>query len=120
MGMDSFSSGLASNATRYIQETMYMQFISRSIFTLCLFIEEHYFIEFPTNVKVTRVPQDITYKEGDIQYQSSYIQNGNKVEVKRSLYAQRPGAVCQAEELKQFNAFFPVFLSDMRGQIFYE
>ena len=83
-------------------------------------IEEHYFIEFPTNVKVTRVPQDITYKEGDIQYQSSYIQNGNKVEVKRSLYAQRPGAICQAEELKQFNAFFPVFLSDMRGQIFYE
>jgi hypothetical protein len=29
-------------------------------------------------------------------------------------------AVCQAEELKQFNAFFPVFLSDMRSQIFYE
>ena len=25
-------------------------------------IEEHYFIEFPVNVKVTRVPQDITYK----------------------------------------------------------
>jgi hypothetical protein len=83
-------------------------------------IEEHYFIEFPVNVKVTRVPQDITYKEGGIQYQSNYIQNGNKVEVKRSLYAQRPGAVCQAEELKQFNAFFPVFLSDMRSQIFYE
>ena len=83
-------------------------------------IEEHYFIEFPANVKVTRVPQDIDYKEGDIQYQSNYIQNGNKVEVKRSLYAQRPGAVCQAEELKQFNAFFPVFLSDMRSQIFYE
>ena len=83
-------------------------------------IEEHYFIEFPANVKVTRVPQDITYKEGDIYYQSSYIQNGNRVEVKRSLYAQYPGAVCQAKELNQFSAFFPVFLSDMRGQIFYE
>ena len=71
-------------------------------------------------MKVTRVPQDITYKEGDIYYQSSYIQNGNRVEVKRSLYAQYPGAVCQAKELNQFSAFFPVFLSDMRGQIFYE
>ena len=71
-------------------------------------------------MKVTRVPQDITYKEGDIYYQSSYTQNGNRVEVKRSLYAKYPGAVCQAKELNQFNAFFPVFLSDMRGQIFYE
>ena len=83
-------------------------------------IEERYSIEFTPKVKVTRVPPDVTYKQGDIHYQSSYVQNGNKVEVKRALYAQRPSAVCKAEELEQFKEFFPIFLSDMRSQIFYE
>ena len=83
-------------------------------------IEERYSIEFTPNVKVTRVPPDVTYKQGDIHYQSSYVQNGNKVEVKRALYTQRPSAVCQAEELEQLKEFFPIFLSDMRSQIFYE
>ena len=112
MGMGLFSSGLASNTTRYIQETMYMQFIPRSVLALCLLMGINTLYASPEGYEAN-IP-------AERQYQSSYIQNGNKVEVKRSLYAQRPGAVCQAEELKQFNAFFPVFLSDMRGQIFYE
>ncbi len=36
-----FSSGLASNAARYIQETLYMRFIPRSVLALCLLIGVH-------------------------------------------------------------------------------
>ena len=77
-------------------------------------------MEFPPNVKVTRVPKNINFEQGGTHYQSSYIQNGNQVDIKRVLKVQRPGAVCQAEELEVFKAYFPIFLSDMRGQIFYE
>ena len=82
--------------------------------------EENYSMEFPPNVKVTRVPKNINFKQGGTHYQSSYSQNGNQVDIKRVLKVQRPGAVCQAEELEVFKAYFPIFLSDMRGQIFYE
>ena len=83
-------------------------------------VAEGYDIEFPKNVKVTRIPSAVSYKKDGIQYTSSYSQNGNIVTATRKLTVQRPGAVCQPAEMQKWKAFYQVFIKDMRGQIFYE
>ena len=83
-------------------------------------VAEGYDIEFPKNVKVTRIPSAVSYKKDGIQYTSSYFQNGNIVTATRKLIVQRPGAVCQPAEMQKWKAFYQVFIKDMRGQIFYE
>jgi len=83
-------------------------------------ISEGYVIEFPKNVKVTRIPQDVKYKKGGIQYDAGYSLKDNNVSVVRRLIVQRPSAVCRPEELQKWKAFYQVFIKDMRSQIFYE
>jgi hypothetical protein len=83
-------------------------------------VKEQYEIAFPDNVKVNRIPQGSRYQTDEIQYESSYTQEGNKVIAIRSLTIQRPNAVCQPEELQSWRKFYPVLAKDVRGQIFYE
>jgi transglutaminase-like putative cysteine protease len=83
-------------------------------------VTEQYQITFPKNVKVSRIPQNITYKKSNIEYTASYLEKDNQVTVTRNLEVQRPGAVCKPEELQKWKDFYQVFIKDMRGQIFYE
>jgi transglutaminase-like putative cysteine protease len=83
-------------------------------------VSEDYDIEFPNNVKVTRIPIGVSYKKDGIQYTSSYSQNGNTITAARKLIVQRPSAICQPTEVQKWKAFYQVFIKDMRGQIFYE
>jgi transglutaminase-like putative cysteine protease len=83
-------------------------------------VKEAYQIQFPKNVKVTRIPPDVTYKKGNIEYESAYVQKDNLITVVRILEVQRPGAVCQPAELQKWKDFYQVFIKDIRGQIFYE
>jgi hypothetical protein len=83
-------------------------------------VTEQYEIAFPDNVKVSRIPQNSRYQTDEIQYESSYRLEGNKVMASRSLTIQRPNAVCQPEELQAWRKFYPVLAKDVRGQIFYE
>lgn len=83
-------------------------------------VTEEYQIQFPKNVKVSRIPQNITYKKNNIEYTASYIEKDNQVTVTRNLEVQRPGAVCKPEELQRWKDFYQVFIKDMRAQIFYE
>jgi len=83
-------------------------------------ISEGYVIEFPKNVKVTRIPQDVQYKKGGIQYDAGYTLKDNNVSVMRRLMIQRPSATCKPEELQKWKDFYQVFVKDMRSQIFYE
>ena len=83
-------------------------------------VQEVYQIEFPSNVKLTRIPPGVRYKQGYIQYDASYSVEGNKVNVKRRLMVERPTAVCKPEELQKWKDFYQVFIKDMRAQIFYE
>jgi len=83
-------------------------------------ISEAYQVRFPSNTKVTRIPQNTTYKKGGIEYEATYEELKNNVFVTRKLAIQRPGAVCQPEELQKWKDFYQVFIKDMRGQIFYE
>lgn len=83
-------------------------------------VTEQYQITFPKNVKVSRIPQNISYKKNNIEYTASYLEKDNQVSVTRNLEVQRPGAVCKPEELQKWKDFYQVFIKDMRGQIFYE
>lgn len=77
-------------------------------------------IEFPDNTKVTRVPRSSNYKDSDVEYHSSYTQQGNTVEVRRNLVIQHASMVCSVNEIKAWNKFLGVLQKDLRGQIFYE
>ena len=77
-------------------------------------------IQFPDNVKVTRIPQAMSYKEGDIDYRSTYSQNGNSIEIERDLVIQHPSMVCDLKQIKSWNKFVGVLQKDLRGQVFYE
>lgn len=83
-------------------------------------VTEEYQIQFPKNVKVSRIPQNITYKKNNIEYTASYLEKDNQVTATRNLEVQRPGAVCKPEELQRWKDFYQVFIKDMRAQIFYE
>ena len=83
-------------------------------------VNEGYIITFPSNVKVTRIPEFVRYKKGYIQYDASYTLEGNTVTAKRRLMVERPSAVCQPGELQKWKDFYQVLVKDMRGQIFYE
>ena len=83
-------------------------------------VGESYQIRFPDNAKVTRIPPNVSYKKAGIEYEATYNEVKNNVFVVRKLAIQRPGAVCQPEELQNWKDFYQVFIKDMRGQIFYE
>jgi hypothetical protein len=83
-------------------------------------VTEQYQISFPKNVKVSRIPQNISYKKGNIEYTASYLEKDNQVTVTRNLEVQRPGAVCQPAELQKWKDFYQVFIKDLRSQVFYE
>ena len=83
-------------------------------------VGEAYQIRFPDNTKVTRIPPNVKYKKGGIEYEATYEEVKNNIFVKRQLAIQRPGAVCEPGELQRWKDFYQVFIKDMRGQIFYE
>jgi hypothetical protein len=83
-------------------------------------VTEQYEIAFPDNVKVSRIPQNSRYQTDEIQYESTYKLEGNKVIASRSLTIQRPNAVCHPDELQAWRKFYSVLAKDVRGQIFYE
>jgi len=83
-------------------------------------VGEAYQIQFPSNTKVTRIPPNVSYKKAGIEYEATYAEVKNNIFVMRKLAIQRPGAVCQPEELQKWKDFYQVFIKDMRGQIFYE
>ena len=79
-----------------------------------------YEIEFPPNIKITHLPDNVTYSDGSTQYTAKYILNENKLEVSRELVSQYPTRVCGEAENEVDKKFFQVFQRDMRAQVIYE
>ena len=79
-----------------------------------------YEIEFPPNIKITHLPDNVTYSDGSTQYTAKYILKENKLEVSRELVSQYPTRVCGEAENEVDKKFFQVFQRDMRAQVIYE
>jgi hypothetical protein len=80
----------------------------------------YYEIEFPRNIKITHVPENVKYSDDSVRYTSSYILKEGKLEVSREFVQQYPTMVCGEIENELDKKFFPVFQRDMRAQVIYE
>jgi transglutaminase-like putative cysteine protease len=83
-------------------------------------ISNHYEIEFPTNIKITHVPENVSYSDAVVQYNATYLLKANMLEINRELVQQYPTMVCGEAENDLDKKFFPVFQRDMRAQVIYE
>ncbi|HEU0220370.1 MAG TPA: DUF3857 and transglutaminase domain-containing protein [Gallionella sp.] len=80
----------------------------------------HYDIEFPINIKITHVPENVRYSDDTGQYTATYRLTGNKLVIDRELFVQHPTMVCGQDENEMDKKFFPIFQRDMRAQVIYE
>jgi transglutaminase-like putative cysteine protease len=85
-----------------------------------LTLNESYTIQFPSNVRITSIPDGVAYRDDQITFQSTYRRVGGKVLVERNLVVQRPSQVCTAEDLEHWRAFHLKLQRDLRSQIFYQ
>ncbi len=82
--------------------------------------EENTAITFPSNVKVTKIPEPVLFNEKGINYQASYQLQGNTVTVKRSFTNERSSTVCNANDLENWKVFHKVLKRDLISQIVYD
>ncbi len=79
-----------------------------------------YDIEFPSNIKITHVPENVNYSDGIFQYTVTYVLKGSRLEINRELTSQNPSMVCAEAKHELNKKFYPVFQRDMRAQVMYE
>ncbi len=80
----------------------------------------HYEIEFPPNIRITHVPENVRYSDDSGQYTATYLLTGNKLEISRELFVQHPIMICGEADNEMDKKFFPIFQRDMRAQVIYE
>lgn len=87
-------------------------------------INETFEIEFPSSVRVTRIPQGVRHQSAYVFYESSFslteAGDGQLLTVKRSLKTQYDSGVCPPEIAKQWQDVHAVLYRDIRSQIFIE
>lgn len=97
------------------EETISLPYVCESVY-----LEENTRIEFPSNVKVSKIPDTILFNENGIRYQATYQLNQNTVTAKRSLAYSSPFITCNSKDLDNWKVFHKVLKRDLRGQIVYE
>jgi transglutaminase-like putative cysteine protease len=80
----------------------------------------HYEIEFPTNIKITHVPDNVKYSDKGTQYNATYTLKANRLEVNREFVSAHQSMVCDDADNELDKKFFPIFQRDMRAQVIYE
>ena len=81
---------------------------------------ERYEIEFPEKTRITRMPTNMSFHKADIQYDSTYRLERNKLYVTRTLIEDHKGEVVQPNEQTSIKDFIPFLQKDLRSQVFYE
>ncbi len=81
---------------------------------------ERYEIEFPEKTKITRIPSNMSFHKADIQYDSTYRLERNKLFVTRTLIEDHKGEVVQPNESTSMKEFIPLLQKDLRSQVFYQ
>lgn len=84
------------------------------------YISENYWVEFPSNVKVTGIPENVSHSVDGATYDATYKLSNNVVEVLRVAKFERPGMVCKPTDLERWKGFHKVVQKDLRAQIFYQ
>ena len=82
--------------------------------------QNHYTIQFPDNVKLTHIPQNVAFNGDAFQYQATYAQIGNTVTVSRTLIRDYQKAICVPSDWGERKVIDLVVKRDLRSQIIYE
>ena len=82
-------------------------------------LEENYTLIFPEKTKITRVPNNVNYKNVRIQYKAFYSLKGNTLKVTRSFKSEHDSSVCDDNFNSLRKDAVSVIQRDLRSQIFY-
>lgn len=86
--------------------------------------EEHFEMAFDSAIKISRIPEGVTYRvqdaDMDMQYTSTYKLDGQTVWVIRSLVSQQTSRVCQPKKMAEMQAIHRLMRRDILSQIFYD
>jgi transglutaminase-like putative cysteine protease len=90
--------------------------------TYCVSTQHEEWIElaFPKGMKITRVPNGVSFANGPLKYQSTYELEGQLLKIKRKYVSERKQSICGAENDKWFSEFTQVLRRDLRQQVFFE
>ena len=82
-------------------------------------VEERYVLNFPDTISIEEIPKGTQFRQGDVRYESRFVQDGRKVTVHRTLRVERASNVCGTKESQDWLAFYKVLQRDLRSQIIY-
>ena len=82
-------------------------------------VEERYVLNFPGSVSIEAIPKGVLFRQGDIRYESRFVQDGHKVTVNRSLKVQRTANLCGVGQSRDWLALYKVLQRDLRSQVIY-
>ena len=82
--------------------------------------EEWIDLSFPKDMKITRVPKDVSFAKDNLIYRSTYELKGQTLKIKRTYSSSYKSNICGAEADKIFSAFTQVLRRDLRQQVFFE
>ncbi len=81
---------------------------------------DDYSIEFPKDIRITRIPKDINFNKDGLTYEATYKKQGNIILINRKLIAENENMICEPENEDRKKEFYKVLQQDIRSQIFYE
>jgi len=82
--------------------------------------EDEYTLEFPENIKVTRIPTNVNFNKNGLSYEATYKKEGNVISINKKLVSENENMSCNPENEDRKKEFYKVLQQDIRSQIFYE
>jgi len=81
---------------------------------------EEYVYEFPDDIKILAIPDDLTIADAALSYSARYQLKGNTLTVKRVFEDRTKGNVCSPESTKAYQAFAKKVMADVKAQVVYK
>jgi hypothetical protein len=80
----------------------------------------HYELTLPSNVKITKIPEDLDFHLDEYKFSAKHKRIENKIISDKELVIDYKNMVCDPEQEQKKKEFFKVLQKDLRSQIFYE
>ena len=81
---------------------------------------EEYRFEFPKDMKILAVPDNLTIKKDALTYHASYLLKGNTLTVKRAIDDRTQGNVCTPQTAATYQTFATKALQNIKAQVVYK
>lgn len=119
-GAFSIPAGLAPMSVNALSVVVWPEKLDTPAVCTSRSIVEDTVLQLPRSIRIRHIPNPARYRDGVIDYQSSYRLQGRVLHVKRTLDITRATAVCGQEEHERWKSFQAVLRKDLRSQVVYE